>query len=551
MILSSAIFLAIVQQQPSPHPSVQYGRLIDEAGHLVSDRKFTEAEKSYRAALKIFDQDGQVWLSLGQAAALAKDYDTIIESADKVLSLGGFGAKVRATALFEKACALVAKNDLSGGWKSLEAAMAAGYRNVDSMRKDSRLAPLHSKKGWEEMTGSKDVKTMSRVEGWQYDLWFLDRELRRIHYSPYLKHTAEERNQMVRALRDRIPTLTDDQIKVEMYRYVATFGDGHTNIRLNPFVRSQVQIFWFQEGFYVTMAPPAQKELVGGKIVQIEGHPIDGVVRKVEPLISHENPQGIRSSTPGFIVNPVILAGLGLRSGNEGVKVTVEKAGGSKVEGRLQMSDQVAPGADWVKIRDKEDARYLKNRALNYWFEELPEIDAIYFQYNAVQNQGQESLAKFTDRLFKAVDDKKVKRLIVDVRWNGGGNTFLSQPIVKGIVSRPAINRNGGLYVITGRNTYSAAQNFTTDLSRSTTAIFVGEPTGSSPNFIGESIPYSLPYSGLKGTISDLYWQRSWPMDDRIWIAPDLPALPTFAAHAAGKDLAMEAILANILAEKK
>ena len=79
-----------------------------------------------------------------------------------------------------------------------------------------------------------------------------------------------------------------------------------------------------------------------------------------------------------------------------------------------------------------------------------------------------------------------------------------------------------------------------------TNEMFVGEPTGSRPNFVGESIPYSLPYSKATGTVSDLYWQRSWPMDDRMWIAPDLPAPPSIMAFLAGKDPAMEAILENI-----
>jgi len=50
--------------------------------------------------------------------------------------------------------------------------------------------------------------------------------------------------------------------------------------------------------------------------------------------------------------------------------------------------------------------------------------------------------------------------------------------------------------------------------------------------------------SQLKGTISDLYWQSSWPMDHRTWIAPRLYAPPTFAAYAENRDPALEAVLA-------
>ena len=50
----------------------------------------------------------------------------------------------------------------------------------------------------------------------------------------------------------------------------------------------------------------------------------------------------------------------------------------------------------------------------------------------------------------------------------------------------------------------------------------------------------------MEGSISDLYWQRSWPMDHRNWIAPNLPAEPTFELFKANRDPALEAILAYI-----
>ncbi len=81
-----------------------------------------------------------------------------------------------------------------------------------------------------------------------------------------------------------------------------------------------------------------------------------------------------------------------------------------------------------------------------------------------------------------------------------------------------------------------------TQIERNTSAIFVGEPTGSRPNFVGESIPVILPYSKMRATISDLYWQNSVAMDYRNWIAPELYAPPTFALFRAKRDPAMEAI---------
>jgi hypothetical protein len=137
-----------------------------------------------------------------------------------------------------------------------------------------------------------------------------------------------------------------------------------------------------------------------------------------------------------------------------------------------------------------------------------------------------------------------VDRLVVDLRWNNGGNTYLSMPLLHALIRSRKLNRPGSLFVIIGRGTFSAAQNTATFIERHTQAVFVGEPTGSSPNFVGEDNPTLLPYSKLPVSISDLYWQTSWPTDHRPWIAPLLYAPPSFELYRANRDPAMEAILA-------
>lgn len=99
--------------------------------------------------------------------------------------------------------------------------------------------------------------------------------------------------------------------------------------------------------------------------------------------------------------------------------------------------------------------------------------------------------------------------------------------------------------MIIGRGTFSAAQNTATMIERETDAIFVGEPTGSRPNFVGEVVLFTLPVSRTLVNVADVYWQTSWPEDNRPWIAPDLYAPPSFEAFSQNRDPAMEAILSS------
>ena len=134
-------------------------------------------------------------------------------------------------------------------------------------------------------------------------------------------------------------------------------------------------------------------------------------------------------------------------------------------------------------------------------------------------------------------------RLIIDLRWNNGGNTYLLPPLINALVRAPKINREGGLFVIIGRRTFSAAGNAAAYIQRQTNAIFVGEPTGAKPNSLGDEAYFMLPYSKLAASVADVYWQGSWPQDFRKWIAPQIFVEPTFEAYRSNHDAAMDAIL--------
>jgi hypothetical protein len=80
-------------------------------------------------------------------------------------------------------------------------------------------------------------------------------------------------------------------------------------------------------------------------------------------------------------------------------------------------------------------------------------------------------------------------------------------------------------------------------LERHTHALFVGTPTGATPNHFGDTRIVELPNSRIRVEISELYWQNSNPRDVRPWITPDLPVDPSAAAFIAERDPAMESIL--------
>lgn len=533
--------------------AVTYARLYQDVENKIRAGQASSVKvEDLKQLAQINSQDGTVQLYLGRALLASKDYEGAISAYQKSIKLGGFQNKHAAACHYDIACAHALKGDTKAALEHLEKALQTGFRDLNHLRTDSDLTALHSHPTWEELSASKDVSKISRDQGWRYDLWLLDREMRRMHFNPYTKHSAKEFDEFVKKLDKDIPNLTDAQVHLQFMRYAAMLNDGHTHMRPtqgSPLLsRAPLQAFWFEEGLFITAAHPDHKDLVGSEIVSVNGEPISSLNKLLDPYISRDNPQGVKNGIAGRMMYPAMLHAVGIGSSPDQLTLKVKKDGVERMVS-VKGTTPGQPDSTWVNARAESknpQPLYLKNSSKTYYFEHLPELRAVYFQYNGVRSDSADPLPAFCQRMFDFIDKNDVENFIVDVRWNGGGNSFLNRSIQDGIYARPKINQKGRFFLITGRNTFSAAQNFTTDLSRNANPILVGEPTGSSPNFIGESVPISLPYSKMSGSVSDLYWQRSWPMDGRIWLAPELPAPPTFAAYKDNVDVSMEAIRAYL-----
>ena len=123
----------------------------------------------------------------------------------------------------------------------------------------------------------------------------------------------------------------------------------------------------------------------------------------------------------------------------------------------------------------------------------------------------QQAAAVFSERLFKFINEREVERLVIGMNWNGGN--FLNKPLVQDLIRVERTNQRGKPFVIIRRNTFSPVTGCAMEIERYANAIFVGEPAGSNPKFVGETVGFELTCGEICGGISDLYWQSSVAMD--------------------------------------
>jgi tetratricopeptide (TPR) repeat protein len=550
---------AFTQSAPDPRP-VPLPELVKQAEAKMAAQEWAAASSLWEQVVAANPTMPRYWDQLGRSRQIAKDYRKAIAALEMSLELG---AGYPFNTAYNIACSYAQLGEKDQAFKWLERAMDMGYRNLQVVRIDTDLKLLRDDPRFIKLAALDDVSKMSRDEGWRYDLWFLARELRRIHFDPFKYMARDEFDAYVKKLHDDIPKLTDPQIEIGLMKLARKMGDGHTLIRPASIQLSErmladrgvadrrvapIELYLFAEGLFITAASPKHADIVGAQVLRIGDQTVEKVMEALDQVISQDNKMWPKNVGPAMMRNPRTLNGLGLIPDADKMVITI-KDGEGKLRTVTLASEQVDSTDDWQSIRQfaaAPEPLYLKDRKANYWFEFLPDSKTLYFQYNAVAQDSKETLPEFCERMFKFIKENPVERLVIDMRWNGGGNNFYNRPIIHGLIRNEKINQLGKLFVIVGRQTYSAAMCGATEIERHTKAIFVGEPTGSSPNFVGESIIINLPYSKMSGSISDLYWQNSVAMDYRVWISPQLYAPPSFESYRANRDPAMEAIMAYL-----
>jgi C-terminal processing protease CtpA/Prc len=165
------------------------------------------------------------------------------------------------------------------------------------------------------------------------------------------------------------------------------------------------------------------------------------------------------------------------------------------------------------------------------WARTLAGGRALYVGYNA-------ALAPTTavsERIARLMRNPRMRRVVVDVRLNGGGDNTTYSPLLT-VLASPQVNRRGRLHVLIGRATFSAAGNFAADVDRFTKAILVGEPTGGGVDQYGDATSVTLAATGWNVRIATSYVQRGAPGDRRLAVDPVVRVALTSADYFGARD---------------
>lgn len=426
---------------------------------------------------------------------------------------------------------------------------------------------------------------------------FLDRD---ISYAPEARRAAEERL----AKLARKPT-SAAAFAVELCRIAALADNAHTQCLSNdagrdicrgvaalgfdraPWCRTlapdreipdfnglPIAFHPFASGFNVVGAQADHADLLGARLVAVDGRPIGRLLATLRSFAGGTDAHRDEAAAQ-VLASPQRLHAAGLAKRDDAVRYDFVGTNGAKLS--RAFSAESSSGGPWKALPDPEEAAWAFQQPENpFRYRDAPDIDAFVVQLRKTFDDGERKIADFLEEAESRRKALGRRHVVLDMRFNGGGNFLL----VRDFMARWPGRTPGRFFVLTGRQTFSAAIASIAYLKQAgkERVTIVGEPVGDRMMFFSDGLPIRLPHSGryflpavvrmdYRGGCMDYRdcaepiaqpgreaAQGALPMRGRVArmplavqsLAPDISAPWTVGAWTKGKDPMLEAVAASI-----
>ena len=350
-----------------------------------------------------------------------------------------------------------------------------------------------------------------------------------------------------------LENMSDFDFAIALSELVALVGDSHTGVNIGAYAEQfhflPLDVTRFAEGWVVTALPAEHEALLGGVLTAVNGVPVDAVQEKLSPMIGADNAVYARRQFGGLVYVYEILAHYGVASDPSAVALTIRTADGEQTisVSALSRAEMAGLSAASLASRVQGAPATAVDRSQLYFAKEL-DGQTLYIQYNACREDENLPMETFTAQVTERLQTGKYARVLLDLRNNGGGSDGVLIPLLYAL--EEAREQDGvAFYALIGEATFSSALINAVEC-KELGATLVGAPTGGSVDHFGSVSSFTLPHSGLRVQHSTKFIDMgalipaAEPYGTES-LRPDLAAEQTLADYLAGRDTAVEAILAR------
>ncbi|MEN6334494.1 MAG: S41 family peptidase [Phycisphaerales bacterium] len=407
------------------------------------------------------------------------------------------------------------------------------------------------------------------------DLEFLFTTIEQVHPAPWANLSKDQHRQLKADSQAALAKACEDKgcvprvvLATTAAKAAASIGDGHTSCWIGSDLSDAddsspcmppFRLQW--QGGQVVIADtiPGLEHLKDACLVEIGGKPVAEAIAPILDRISGER-QAFRMI--GFLENQQAHWALARPVQGEEMTITVRRGDGDPQVVK-------APLISLARYRDELPAIREVNSAFRHEFHH--DGRTCYWRYDGFQVS--DAAKKAIDGVFKDLREHGARNLVIDLRFNGGGNSQAAEYIldyltseryclysrvdvkvskqflatqrlgIVGPLSRLALGRvvtakqsprrprdmgyrfDGSLYVITGPGTFSTASDFSHVVKDYHLGTLVGDETGGLRQCFGDCPSFRMPHSDLQFTVSTkrFYAPIPAPDDATHGSVPDIP----------------------------
>ncbi|WP_412985978.1 hypothetical protein [Pontimicrobium sp. IMCC45349] len=395
------------------------------------------------------------------------------------------------------------------------------------------------------MLNAQDVNFNIDQKLWQEDFQFLKKKIEKTVPAYQIPENKKAFDEVYEIIRDSDVGNQKEEIVYGLQRLLNTLNDEGCNVPLFQkgvaLKLSPIKTYWFNDGLFVLDATESNKDIIGQQIVKINDAPVEEVFETLKPLINADNDYYKKHLFQAYGLMPSVLKLMGF--GNNDNEVSLQFASGKT---KQIISSSINDYAQLSRGLPNDELFSFTNTSHeneNYWFEFLPNSKTLFVQLQRiVNNENGESFSDFVSQIETLIKRKKADKIILDVRYGGGGNGFKLKKFTDLLRDAKAINQNGNLFVLTSRTTRGTLLELVSILKLNTKAVIVGEPTAEGVNTVGDIRYATLPNSGIIVSLTHTLWSTSWEKDTSTFLQPDILVKYYYSDKASNQDSWLDAV---------
>ena len=346
----------------------------------------------------------------------------------------------------------------------------------------------------------------------------------------------------IAAVKERLPGLSSADVVLELMRIHAGARVAHNSIGIPGTMgfenRLPVTFGWYADGLAIVSATAAHRQIIGTRVLKIGAMNPDEILASVTPFIAQENKVWVRNQSVRLMVLDPVLSRLGLKESDGSVRITVEDQPFGPREVRLPFTSKREDQEHFRRVRAVPPVVYVSGAQRYYWHRYLEDSRTMFVQYNVCAKDPKLPISEFAHQVGRQLDTQPVERVVLDLRFNGGGDSRVINPLKDVLTSRLGRKQ---IYVLIGSGTFSSAIDNAIEMKR-LGAILVGEPTAGTPSGYGEVKTLTLPNSKLQVRFTSKFFSVPKLLDTDS-LQPDILAPMTFHDALAGRDAGLEAAI--------